>query len=102
MSIIVTNEITIPARRSEEVAAKFKKNSETLKGCDGFEGFELCQPTEPADDRWLVVTHWRDKEAYNAWVESRSYERSHPTQPQQEEPKNSQVRHYDVLFQMKV
>lgn len=102
MSIIVTNEITIPARRTQEVAAKFKENSESLKDFEGFEGFELCQPTDPADDRWLVITHWSDEKAYKTWVDSRSYGRSHPTEPQQEEPKNSEVRHYDVLFQMDV
>lgn len=106
MSIIVTNEITVPAERGAAVAAKFEENSRGLDGRDGFEGFELCRPTSPDDDRWLVITRWRDEAAYEAWRDSRHYGHSHPTiGPNGEKPKtakgvdaNSVVRHYDVAL----
>ena len=46
---------------------------------DGFEGFELLQPT---DDRttWLVVTRWRDEDAFNAWVSSPGFAAGHRTE----------------------
>lgn len=104
MSIIVTNEITIPAERAQLVAQKFANNSRSLEAFDGFEGFELCRPTSPADDRWFVITRWRDEECYNTWRESKQFDSSHPQQgPSGEKPKtlkgvdaHSVVRHYSV------
>ncbi|MFP7696631.1 antibiotic biosynthesis monooxygenase family protein [Trueperella sp. LYQ143] len=78
MSIIVTNEITVPAERAERVAEKFAENSRRLSDFDGFEGFELCRPTEPADDRWLVITRWRDEDAFQQWLDSSHFSQSHP------------------------
>ncbi|MDO5722115.1 MAG: antibiotic biosynthesis monooxygenase family protein [Actinomycetaceae bacterium] len=99
MSIIVTNELTIPAERAEEVAAKFAANSQRLPGADGFEGFQLCRPTDPADDRWLVITQWRDEDAYQAWRQSSHFHRSHPQDsnaPARGAKAQSVIRHYQV------
>jgi heme oxygenase (mycobilin-producing) len=50
---------------------------------DGFEGFELLQPT---DDRttWLVVTRWRDEDAFNAWVSSPAFGAGHQSEAKPE------------------
>ena len=61
MSIVVTNQLTITADRADEVVSRFSQNMQSLDTFDGFEGFELCKPTEPADDRWIVITRWRDQ-----------------------------------------
>lgn len=102
MSIIVTNEITIPAERGDLVAEKFAHNSAGLKKFAGFEGFQLCRPTDPADDRWLVVTHWRDEASYNAWRDSKSYSKSHSAKGEEKAKGNvdaqSVVRHYEVAL----
>jgi len=47
-----------------------------VDGQDGFEGFELLQPT---DDRtvWLVVTRWRDEAAFEAWQSSAAFGQGH-------------------------
>lgn len=99
MSIIVTNELTVPAERAEEVAAKFAANSQRLPGADGFEGFELCRPTDPADDRWLVITRWRDEDTYESWRQSAHFHRSHPEgedSAARGKAANSVIRHYQV------
>lgn len=98
MSIIVTNEITVPAERAAAVAAKFAQNAEGIVGRDGFEGFELCRPTDPADDRWLVVTRWRDEAAYEAWRTSRQFERAHTPRHETAKGEGAAVRHYDVAL----
>ena len=101
MSIVVTNEITVPAERAEMVAANFAKNSEGMKNLDGFYGFDLCRPTDPADGRWLVVTHWRDEEAYESWRASRHFGHSHDSESNGEElhrKAESVVRHYNIEF----
>ena len=43
---------------------------------DGFEGFELLRPTDERTT-WLVVTRWRDKEAFEAWVASPAFAYGH-------------------------
>lgn len=47
-----------------------------MDNAEGFEGFELLRPT---DDRltWLVVTRWRDKEAFDVWVASPAFGHGH-------------------------
>lgn len=103
MSIIVTNQITIPASRAEVVAEKFAHNSEGLHSFEGFEGFELCRPTDPEDDRWLVITHWKDEQAYQTWRDSKKFVQDHSRQQESESKErsgaDSVVRHYDVAFQ---
>jgi len=76
MTVIKINAITVPADSGEEVARRFAARAGSVDGHDGFEGFELLRPT---DDRstWLVVTRWRDQEAFDAWVSSPSFAHGH-------------------------
>src|SRR5829696_10197381 len=66
-SVMKINAITVAADSGDELAQRFAKRAGAVDGQDGFEGFELLQPT---DDRttWLVITRWRDEDAFNAWV----------------------------------
>src|SRR5829696_3627361 len=75
-SIIKINAITVAADSGDELAQRFAKRAGAVDGQDGFEGFELLKPT---DDRttWLVVTRWRDEEAFNAWVSSPAFGHGH-------------------------
>ena len=72
MSIIKINAITVPAESGDELAHRFAARAGAVDGQDGFEGFELLKPT---DDRtvWLVVTRWRDEDAFQAWVSSPAF-----------------------------
>lgn len=76
MSIVIINAITVPADGGDELAQRFAARAGAVDGHDGFEGFELLRPT---DDRavWLVVTRWRDREAFDAWVSSPSFAHGH-------------------------
>ena len=53
--VIKINAITVPADSGDELARRFAARAGAVDDQDGFEGFELLQPT---DDRtvWLVVT----------------------------------------------
>src|SRR3954452_5983450 len=79
MSIIKINAITVTADSSDELAKRFAARAGAVDGQDGFEGFELLQPT---DDRltWLVVTRWRDEDAFNAWVSSPAFGAGHQSE----------------------
>lgn len=78
MTIIKINAITVAPDSGDELAHRFAKRAGAVDGQDGFEGFELLQPT---DDRttWLVVTRWRDEAAFEAWVSSPAFGAGHQT-----------------------
>ena len=79
MTIIKINAITVAADSGDELAQRFAKRAGAVDDQDGFEGFELLQPT---DDRttWLVVTRWRDEDAFNAWVSSPAFGAGHQSE----------------------
>src|SRR4051812_6737800 len=74
--VIKINAITVPAGSGDELAKRFAARAGAVDNQEGFEGFELLQPT---DDRttWLVVTRWRDEETFQAWVNSPAFGRGH-------------------------
>jgi heme-degrading monooxygenase HmoA len=76
VTIIKINAITVPAEHGEEIARRFADRIGAVDNQDGFEGFELLRPT---DDRttWLVVSRWRDEDAFQAWVQSPSFAAGH-------------------------
>ena len=76
MPVIKINAITVPADGGDELARRFGARAGAVDSQDGFEGFELLRPT---DDRttWLVVTRWRDEEAFQAWVSSPAFAHGH-------------------------
>ena len=76
MTVIRINAITVPENGGEELARRFAERARAVDHANGFEGFELLRPS---DDRttWLVVTRWRDKEAFEAWVASPAFAHGH-------------------------
>lgn len=76
MTVIKINALTVPAEMGEEVARRFAARAGAVDGQEGFEGFELLQPT---DDRttWLVVTRWRDDASFEAWRSSSAFGQGH-------------------------
>jgi len=76
MTVLKINAITVPADSGDELARRFAARAGAVDGQDGFEGFELLKPT---DDRttWLVVTRWRDEDAFQAWVSSPAFGHGH-------------------------
>jgi heme-degrading monooxygenase HmoA len=76
VTVIKINAITVAADSGDELAQRFAKRAGAVDDQDGFEGFELLKPT---DDRttWLVITRWRDEDAFNAWVSSPAFGAGH-------------------------
>ncbi|HWG01259.1 MAG TPA: antibiotic biosynthesis monooxygenase [Trebonia sp.] len=76
MTVVKINAITVPAESGDELAHRFAARAGAVDNTDGFEGFELLKP---ADDRnvWLVVTRWRDEEAFQAWLSSPAFAHGH-------------------------
>lgn len=76
MTVIRINAITVPRESGDELAQRFAARVGAIDGVDGFEGFELLKPTDEREV-WLVLTRWRDAEAFTAWTTSESFGRSH-------------------------
>src|SRR5690606_41674771 len=67
VTVIKINAITVPEGSGDELARRFAARAGAVDDQDGFEGFELLRPTD-GRNTWLVVTRWRDEEAFQAWV----------------------------------
>ena len=80
MTVIKINAITVPEGSGDELARRFAARAGAVDDQDGFEGFELLQPT---DERrtWLVVTRWRDDASFDAWVSSPAFGAGHRSEP---------------------
>jgi heme-degrading monooxygenase HmoA len=76
MTLIKINAITVPEDAGDELARRFASRAGTVDGQDGFEGFELLRPTD-GRKQWLVVTRWRDAEAFQGWVSSPAFAHGH-------------------------
>lgn len=76
MTVVKINAIVVAADSGDELARRFAARAGAVDDQDGFEGFELLKP---ADERttWLVVTRWRDEEAFQAWVNSPAFGHGH-------------------------
>ncbi len=76
MTVIKINAITVPEEAGDELATRFAARVGAVDGQEGFEGFELLRPTD-GRRQWLVITRWRDLEAFDAWVASPSFAHGH-------------------------
>jgi heme-degrading monooxygenase HmoA len=76
MSVVRINAITVPEGSGDELARRFAARAGSVDKMDGFERFELLQPTD-GRNTWLVVTHWRDEAAFDAWVSGPAFQHGH-------------------------
>ena len=76
VTTIKINAITVPEGSGDELARRFAARAGAVDGHDGFEGFELLRPTD-GRNVWLVVTRWRDEEAFKAWTASAAFAHGH-------------------------
>ena len=76
VTIVKINAITVPADSGDELARRFASRAGAVDAQNGFEGFELLQPTDERTT-WLVITRWRDEESFQAWVSSPAFAHGH-------------------------
>jgi heme oxygenase (mycobilin-producing) len=76
MTVVKINAITVPPDGGDELARRFAARAGAVDNQDGFEGFELLQPTD-GRSTWLVVTRWRDNESFEAWRTSPAFGHGH-------------------------
>jgi heme-degrading monooxygenase HmoA len=76
MTIVKINAITVREGSGDELARRFAARAGAVDDADGFEGFELLQPTDQRPV-WLVLTRWRDEASFDAWVGSPAFAHGH-------------------------
>jgi heme-degrading monooxygenase HmoA len=76
MSIVRINAITVPSERASEFEQRFAARAGEVSKAEGFEAFELLQPTDDRDV-YLVYTRWRSQADFDAWVNSPAFQHGH-------------------------
>jgi heme-degrading monooxygenase HmoA len=76
VTVIKINAISVPPDGGDELARRFAARAGAVDNQDGFEGFELLQPTD-GRTTWLVVTRWRDEAAFDAWLTGPAFAHGH-------------------------
>ncbi len=85
MSHVVINAINVPPEQHDAMAERFAKRVGLVEQADGFERFSLLRPAD-GRDVWLVVTQWRDEDAFQTWLASSSFGQQHDGRQTQGSP----------------
>jgi len=76
MSVVKINAISVPEGQGPELEARFAARAGAVDQAPGFEEFMLLRPVA-GDDRYFVVTRWASEDAFQAWRESRAFQKQH-------------------------
>lgn len=76
MTVIRINAIEVAEGKGPELARRFAARAHAVDAAEGFEGFELLEPTD-GRSTWLVVTRWRDADCFGRWVASPAFGHGH-------------------------
>lgn len=79
MSVVKINALQVPADKAEMLEQRFSQRAGEVEKMPGFESFELLRPTDDSDT-YYVYTRWESEEAFQAWVDSQSFQHGHRQQ----------------------
>ncbi len=85
MSHVVINAINVPPEQHDAMAERFAKRAGLVEQAEGFERLSLLRPAD-GRDVWLVVTQWRDEDAFQAWLSSSAFGQQHDGRQGQASP----------------
>ncbi len=73
--IAVINRLPVKEGAADQVVERFANSRGHVQGFPGFVSMEVLD--SEVGDEVLVITRWRDKDAFNSWVHSDEFERAH-------------------------
>jgi len=73
--IAIFNSLPVKEGAADEIVARFAGSRGHVQGFPGFVSMEVLK--SDAEDEVLVVTRWRDRESFEAWVHSEEFSRAH-------------------------
>jgi heme oxygenase (staphylobilin-producing) len=92
--LIVMNVVEVKEERKEAFERAFLDRESHVHEAEGFAGFELLRRDRQGE--YVVLTRWESKEAFDAWVSSDLFKRSH-RHADGELAHGSELRTYDVI-----
>lgn len=99
MSHVVINAINVPADQHDAMAERFARRAGQVEKAEGFERFSLLRPAD-GRDAWLVVTQWRDEDAFQAWLSSSAFGQQHGQQGQPSPASGNEIWSFSVAQQV--
>ncbi len=69
--IAVINRLPVKEGAADQVVERFSNSRGNVQGFPGFLSMEVLHSEEENDV--LVITRWRDKDAFNSWVHSEEF-----------------------------
>jgi heme-degrading monooxygenase HmoA len=73
--IAIFNSMPVREGAADEIVDRFAASRGDVQGFPGFVSMEVLK--SDAEDEVLVVTRWRDRESFDAWVGSEEFSRAH-------------------------
>lgn len=73
--IAIMNSLPVNEGAADEVVERFSGSRGHVQDFPGFVSMEVLKSAE--EDEVLVVTRWRDRAAFDAWVQSEEFARAH-------------------------
>jgi heme-degrading monooxygenase HmoA len=73
--IAVINRLPVKEGAAEQVVERFTNSRGFVQEFPGFVSMEVLN--SEAGDEVLVITRWRDKDAFNSWVHSDEFKEAH-------------------------
>ena len=71
--IAIINRLPVKEGAADRVVERFAGSGGHVQGFPGFVSMEVLR----SDEEVLVVTRWRDREAFDAWVGSEEFRQAH-------------------------
>ena len=76
MTFVAINLLTVPAGEGDRLEERFRGRAGAVDRATGFINFELLRPVS-GTDQYMVLTHWRSAEDFEAWTKSQSFRQGH-------------------------
>ena len=73
--IAIFNSLPVKEGAADEIVDRFAESRGNVQGFPGFVSMEVLK--SDTEEEVLVVTRWRDRESFEAWVHSDEFRRAH-------------------------
>lgn len=75
---VVMNRLTVPPEGAAALEAGFAHSGERMRQIPGCDNFQLLREDGvEGNPIYLVITQWRDEEAFGEWTRSGAFRRAH-------------------------
>ncbi|HET7478306.1 MAG TPA: antibiotic biosynthesis monooxygenase [Rubrobacteraceae bacterium] len=73
--IAIMNSLPVKEGAADEIVERFSGSGGHVQDFPGFVSMEVMKSEE--EDEVLVITRWRDREAFDSWVRSEEFRKAH-------------------------